>query len=116
MDKLAPIRHQFKTILTSVKRTRSLGYFFTFKESEKSLTMDSVRNVLLDHFNECERIRSLGDLFNFRESERSLTMNFGGGFFFVNLVPQARKRNKIIPEDTLLNNGEFNRIFLCSYS
>jgi hypothetical protein len=28
----------------------------------------------------------------------------GGGFFFVNLVPQARKWNTIIPEDTLLKN------------
>ena len=27
------------------------------------------------------------------------------GFVFVNLVPQARKRNKIIPESTLLKNG-----------
>jgi hypothetical protein len=35
--------------------------------------MDSVGNVLLGHFNECERIRSLDDLFNFRESEKSLT-------------------------------------------
>ena len=37
--------------------------------------MDSVRNVILDHFNECERIRSLDDLFNFRESKKSLTMD-----------------------------------------
>jgi hypothetical protein len=49
-----------------------------FKESEKSLTMDFVRNVLLDHFNECERIRSLGDLFNCRESEKRLTMDSVG--------------------------------------
>ena len=47
--KLAPIRRRLKTILTSVTRTRSLGDFFNFKESEKSLTMDSVRNILLDH-------------------------------------------------------------------
>jgi hypothetical protein len=40
--------------------------------------MDSVRNVLLDHFNECERIRSLSDLFIFRESEKSLTMDSVG--------------------------------------
>jgi hypothetical protein len=65
----------------SVKRIRSLGYFFNFKESEKSLTMDSIRNVLLDHFNECERIRPLGNLFNFRESEKSLTMDSGGVSF-----------------------------------
>jgi hypothetical protein len=65
----------------SVTRTRSLSYFFNFKESEKSLTMDSVRNVLLDHFNECERIRSLDNLFNFRESEKSLTMDSGGVSF-----------------------------------
>jgi hypothetical protein len=32
---LAPMRHRFKTILTSVIRTRSLNYFFIFKESEK---------------------------------------------------------------------------------
>jgi hypothetical protein len=81
MGKLAPTRRQFKTILTSVTRTRSLDYFFNFKESEKSLTMDSVRNILLDHFNECERIRSLGNLFNFRESEKSLTMDSGGVSF-----------------------------------
>jgi hypothetical protein len=31
-------------------------------------------------------------------------MDSGGGLFFVSLVPQARKRNKIIPEDTLLKN------------
>jgi hypothetical protein len=72
--KLAPIRRRFKTILTSVTRTRSLGHFFIFKESEKRLTMDSIRNILLDQFNECERIRSLDDLFNFRKSEKSLTM------------------------------------------
>jgi hypothetical protein len=58
-----------------VIKTRSLGHFFIFNESEKSLTMDSVRNVLLDQFNECERIRSLNDLFNFRESEKSLNMD-----------------------------------------
>ena len=66
--------------------------------------MDSVKNILLDHFNECERIRSLGDLFNFRESEKSLTMDSVGGSFFVTLVPRARKRVKIIPENTLLAN------------
>jgi hypothetical protein len=43
--------------------------------------MDSVKNVLLDHFNECEKIRSLGDLFNFRESEKSLTMDSVGVSF-----------------------------------
>jgi hypothetical protein len=64
-----------------VTRTRSLGYFFTFKESEKNLTMDSVRNILLDQFNECERIRSLGDLFNFMEFEKSVTMDFVGVTF-----------------------------------
>jgi hypothetical protein len=61
-----------------VIETRSLGDFFIFKESEKSLTMDSIRNVLLDQFNECERIRSLGDLFNFRDFEKSLTMDSVG--------------------------------------
>jgi hypothetical protein len=62
----------------SVIRTRSHGHFFIFKESEKSLTMDSVKKVLLDQFNEFERIRSLGDLFNFRESEKRLTMDSVG--------------------------------------
>jgi hypothetical protein len=62
----------------SVIKIRSLGNFFIFKESEKILTMDSVRNFLLDHFNECERIRSLGDLSNFRESKKSLTMDSVG--------------------------------------
>jgi hypothetical protein len=75
------MRRQFKSILTSVTRTRSLDYFFTFKESEKILTIDSVRNILLDQFNECERIRSLGDLFNFREFEKSLTMDSLGVSF-----------------------------------
>ena len=65
----------------SVIKTRSLDHFFIFKESEKSLTMDSVRNILLDQFNECERIRSLDDLFNFRESEKSLTMDSVGVSF-----------------------------------
>ena len=46
--KLAPKRCLLKTILTSVIKTKSLGHFFIFKESEKILTMDSVRNVLLD--------------------------------------------------------------------
>jgi hypothetical protein len=73
-----PTRCLFKTILTSVRKTRSLSHFFIFKESEKILTMDSVRNVLLDQFNECERIRSLSDLFNFREFEKSLTMDSVG--------------------------------------
>ena len=62
----------------SVIKIGSLDNFFIFKESEKSLTMDSVRNVLLDHFNECERIRSLDDIFNFRESEKRLTMDSVG--------------------------------------
>jgi hypothetical protein len=65
----------------SVTRTRSLDNFFTFKESEKRLTMDSIRNILLDQFNECERIRSLDDLFNFRESEKNLTMDSVGVSF-----------------------------------
>jgi hypothetical protein len=65
----------------SVTRTRSIDHFFTFKESEKSLPMDSVRNILLDQFNECEGIRSLDDLFNFRESEKSLTMESMGVSF-----------------------------------
>jgi hypothetical protein len=30
--------------------------------------MDSVGDVLLDQFNECEGTKSLGDLFNFKES------------------------------------------------
>jgi hypothetical protein len=39
--KIAPKRRLFKTILTSVTKTISLGNIFNFKESEKSLTMDS---------------------------------------------------------------------------
>jgi hypothetical protein len=62
----------------SVIKTISLDNFFIFKEFEKRLTMDSVRNLLLDHFIECEGIRSLEDLFNFRESEKSLTMDSVG--------------------------------------
>jgi hypothetical protein len=61
-----------------VIKTRSLGNFFIFKESEKSLTMDFVKVVLLGHFNECEETRSLGDIFNFRESENNLTMDSMG--------------------------------------
>jgi hypothetical protein len=76
--KLALTRRLFKTILTSVRKTRSLGHFFIFKDSEKNITMDFVRNVLLDQFNECERIRSLDDLFNLRESEKILTMDSVG--------------------------------------
>jgi hypothetical protein len=64
-----------------VIKTRSLNNFFIFKASEKILIMDSIRNVLLDQFNECERIRSLNDLFNFRESEKSLTVDFMGVYF-----------------------------------
>jgi hypothetical protein len=59
----------------SVTKTRSLSHIFIFKESKKSLTMDSVRDVLLDQFNECEETRSLRHLFNFRESEKRLTMD-----------------------------------------
>jgi hypothetical protein len=43
--------------------------------------MDSIRNILMDQFNECERIRSLDDVFNFRESEKSLTMDSVGVSF-----------------------------------
>jgi hypothetical protein len=64
-----------------VIKTRSLGHFFIFKESEKRSTMDSVMNVLLDHFNECERIRSLDDLFNFREFEKRVAMDSVGVSF-----------------------------------
>jgi hypothetical protein len=49
----------------SVTKIRSFGNSFIFKEFEKRLTMDSIRDVLLDHFNECEGIRSLNDLFNY---------------------------------------------------
>jgi hypothetical protein len=40
--------------------------------------MDSIGDVLLDQFNECEETRSLGNLFNFRESKKSLTMDSMG--------------------------------------
>jgi hypothetical protein len=62
----------------SVTKTISLGNIFIFKEFEKRLTMDSVRDVLLDQFNECEETRSLDHLFNFRESEKSLTIDYVG--------------------------------------
>jgi hypothetical protein len=62
----------------SVTKTRSLDNIFIFKESKKSLTMDSVKDVLLDQFNECEETRSLGNLFNFRKFEKSLTMDSMG--------------------------------------
>ena len=65
----------------SVTKTRSLDNLFIFRESEKSLTMDFVKVVLLGYFNEREEIRSLDDLFNFRESEKSLTMDFVGVLF-----------------------------------
>jgi hypothetical protein len=38
---MAQKRRLFKTILTSMKKTRFLGNIFNFKESEKRLTMDS---------------------------------------------------------------------------
>jgi hypothetical protein len=76
--KISPTICICKTILTSVIKTISLDNFFIFKESEKSLTMVSVRNVLLDQFNECEKISSLDDVFNFRESEKSLNMDSVG--------------------------------------
>jgi len=66
--------------------------------------MESVRDVLLDQFNKCEETRSLDHLFNFKESEKSLTMDSVGGSFFINLVPQAQKRVKYIPKNTLLEN------------
>jgi hypothetical protein len=62
----------------SVTKTRSLGDIFIFKESEKILTMDSIRGVLVDQFNECEETRSLNNIFNFRESKKSLTMDSTG--------------------------------------
>jgi hypothetical protein len=64
--------------INECERTRSLDNLFNFKESEKSLIMDSVGDVLLDHFNECEGTRSLRNFFNFRESEKSLTMDSVG--------------------------------------
>jgi hypothetical protein len=67
-----------KNHLKSMIKTRSLDNFFIFKESEKSLNVDSVRNFILGHINECERLRSLDDIFNFRESEKSLTMDSVG--------------------------------------
>jgi hypothetical protein len=58
------------------ERTRSLDDLFTFKESKKSLTMDSIGDVILDQFNECEGTSSLENIFNFRVSEKSITMDF----------------------------------------
>jgi ferritin len=62
----------------SVTKTRSLNNLFMFKESKKRLTMDFVRDFLLDQFNECEETRSLVHVFTFRESKKRLTMDFVG--------------------------------------
>jgi hypothetical protein len=62
-------------------QTISLDNLFIFKESKKSLTMEFVRGVLLDQFNECEETRSLDNLLNFRESKKSLTMDSMGVLF-----------------------------------
>jgi hypothetical protein len=59
----------------SVTKTRSLGNIFIFKEFGKRLTMDSVRDVLMDHFNECEETNSLNNIFTFSDYEKSLTMD-----------------------------------------
>jgi hypothetical protein len=40
--------------------------------------MDSVEDILLNQFNECEGTRSLGYLFNFKESEKSLATDSVG--------------------------------------
>jgi hypothetical protein len=40
--------------------------------------MESVEDVLLDQFNECEITRPLKYIFNFRESEKILTMESVG--------------------------------------
>ena len=40
--------------------------------------MDSVMDVLLDRFNECEETISLNDLFTFREFKKRLTMDSVG--------------------------------------
>jgi hypothetical protein len=55
--------------------------FSILSSLKKSLTMDSVKDVFLDQFNECEGISSLDDLFNFRESEKSLNMDFMDAHF-----------------------------------
>jgi hypothetical protein len=62
----------------SVTKKISVHNLFIFKESEKRLTMDSIRDVLLDQFNECEETSSLDHLFNFRKSENILTMDSVG--------------------------------------
>jgi hypothetical protein len=71
--KLMPVDF-FSEPINEFERTRSLNDLFNF-EYEKSLTMESVEDVLLVEFNECEVIRSLGYIFNFREFEKSLTMD-----------------------------------------
>ena len=40
--------------------------------------MDSIMDVLLEWFNECEEKISLNDIFTFRESEKIFTMNSVG--------------------------------------
>jgi hypothetical protein len=40
--------------------------------------MDSIMDVLMDRFNECEETSSLDDLFTFKEFEKILTMDSMG--------------------------------------
>jgi hypothetical protein len=58
----------FLNQLMSVKEQGHSTIFSILRSLKKSLTMDSVGDVLLDQFNECEGTRSLGYPFNFRES------------------------------------------------
>jgi hypothetical protein len=65
-----------------VTRTRSLGYFFNFKESEKRLTMDSVRNVLLDHLTSVRVIQvDIGGHPSFPNGSKQFSGHFGNLLF-----------------------------------
>jgi hypothetical protein len=93
MDKLALKRHLFKTILMSVIKTRSLNNLFNFKESEKSLTMDSLP------FSRFSLLSSKKVKFTKENSPGEMNLP-RCTFFLLNL--QARKRGKLMPVDVFL--------------
>jgi hypothetical protein len=75
--------------LTSVKETRSLDDIFLFRESEKGLKKTPGVSFFIN---------------NLQGPKKEINQNQGEWPFFVNLVPQAQKRVKLIPENTLLAN------------
>jgi hypothetical protein len=73
--------------LTSVKGTRSLDNIFIFREYEKRLNMD---------------FEGVPFLKVISKSQKNINQNQGEWPFFKTLVPRARKRVKLMPENTLL--------------